>query len=90
MNTGNYILNKYLIEHLKLINKDKYLIENSSACDVIFLNTLLFEQLNLTMHVVPNLHYSHVVHNESIWIQTHNKTKKYIDIINNRYHTLIK
>lgn len=69
MNTGNYIINKYLIDNISL--KDEIeIIEKSSARDVIYLNTLLFEQLDLEMHVVKDLEYVHTIHNGSITIET--------------------
>ena len=58
MNTGNYILNKYIIENINIDN-DSNLIKNSSACDVILFNTLVFEQIDCEMHIVRNLEYQH-------------------------------
>jgi hypothetical protein len=69
MNTGNYIINKYLIEKLD-ISEETDNIKKSPACDVIFMNTLFFEQLDLHMHVVPHLEYQHVVHAGSIYLNT--------------------
>lgn len=69
MNVGNYILNKYLIDNLN-IEWELNTIPMSSACDVIFFNTLLFEQLDLNMHVVPGLEYEHARHDGSIYTQT--------------------
>ena len=88
MNTGNYVLNKYLINNLNLQNQMNN-IGKSSACDVIYLNTLLFEQLDLNMHVVPNLEYDHVVHNGSIYIQTSNNFKEFNNLVYNRYNNLV-
>ncbi len=87
MNTGNYIINKYLIENLNLSNETEN-IKMSSACDVIYFNTLLFEQLDLNLHVVPNLEYEHAVHNGSIYIQTHHKFAKFNNAVHNRYYNL--
>ena len=88
MNTGNYVINKYLIENLNLsLERDN--IDKSSACDVIYFNTLLFEQLDLHMHVVSNLEYDHAVHNGSIYIQTSSIYKNFNNIIYNRYNKLI-
>ena len=64
-------------------------IGKSSACDVIYLNTLLFEQLDLNMHVIPNLEYDHVVHNGSIYIQTSNNFKEFNNLVHNRYNNLV-
>lgn len=87
MNTGNYVLNKFLIENLDLtreINNIKY----SSACDVIYFNTLLFEQLDLQMHIVPGLVYNHVVHNGSVYIQTHAQFRQFNEYVYQRYRNL--
>ena len=88
MNTGNYVINKHLIHNLNL-QSELNNIGKSSACDVIYLNTLLFEQLDLHMHVVPNLEYDHVVHNGSIYIQTSIANKDFNNMIYSRYNNLI-
>lgn len=85
INAGNYIINKYLVENLKLHDKDKPLIENSNACDVVLFNTLLFEQLNLEMYIVPNMNYEHVVHPKSTYLLESKKTDKEIKIVYKRY-----
>ena len=88
MNTGNYVINKYLINNINLsLEKDN--IYKSSACDVIYFNTILFEQLDLNMYVVPNLEYQHVVHDGSIYTQTSNNFKEFNNFIYNRYNNLI-
>jgi hypothetical protein len=88
MNTGNYVINKNLINNLNLsLENDN--INKSSSCDVIYFNTLLFEQLDLNMYVVPNLEYQHVVHNDSIYIQTSNNFKNFNNIVYDRYNNLI-
>lgn len=88
MNTGNYVINKYLINNLNLsLETDN--IQKSSACDVIYFNILLFEQLDLNMHIVPNLEYDHVVHNGSIYTQTCDIYKDFNNIIYNRYNKLL-
>lgn len=87
MNTGNYIINKYLIEKLNLSNETEN-IKMSSACDVIYFNTLLFEQLDLNLHVVPNLEYDHAVHDGSIYIQTHQIFRNFNNDVHNRYYNL--
>lgn len=88
MNTGNYILNKYIIENINIDN-DSNLIKNSSACDVILFNTLVFEQMDCEMHVVPNLEYEHVVHSDSTYIKEHKRTQSCIEEVHNRYYKLI-
>jgi hypothetical protein len=87
MNTGNYVINKYLINNLNITNEINN-IYNSSSCDVIYFNTLLFEQLDLNLHVVPNLEYNHVVHNGSIYLQTSNQFKDFANKVHNRYNQL--
>lgn len=84
MNTGNYILNKYLIDNLNLSNEENTL----SPCDVIYFNTLLFEQLDLHMHVVSNLVYDHVVHDGSTYRQTINQHQHFNEVIHDRYFNL--
>ena len=87
MNTGNYVLNKYLIDNVDL-SKEIDNIKYSSACDVIYFNTMLFEQLDLKLHVVPNMIYDHVVHNGSIYMQTHGQFYNFNDYVHKRYHNL--
>ena len=87
MNTGNYILNKFLIDNLN-IESELNNIHMSSACDVVFFNTLLFEQLDLNMHVVPDLEYEHVRHDGSIYLQTWELFKDFNEYIDERYRML--
>lgn len=86
-NTGNYILNKFLIDNLN-INTEINNIVRSSACDVMYLNVLLFEQLNLKFHVVPNLEYEHVVHNNSIFILTRYNHEDVNNNVKERFYKL--
>lgn len=88
MNTGNYVINKYLINSLNLSNELNN-IQYSSACDVIYFNTLLFEQLDLNLHVVPSLEYTHVVHSGSIYTQTCGNFRDFNKYIHTRYDKLI-
>ena len=87
MNTGNYIINKYLIDNVDLSWETEN-IKQSSACDVIYFNTLLFEQLDLHLHVVPNLEYEHTKHDGSIYIQTYKKFHNFNEIVYERYRKL--
>jgi hypothetical protein len=87
MNTGNYIINKYLIEKLDLSNEKNNILQ-SSSCDVIYLNTLLFEQLDLNLHVVDGMEYDHVVHDGSIYKKTSHIYKNFNKIIHKRYNNL--
>lgn len=87
MNTGNYIINKYNIQNIDL-SKEQDNIQHSSACDVIYFNTLLFEQLDTKIHVVPNLQYSHVVHKGSVYTNTRHQTASFINYVHNRFYNL--
>ena len=71
MNTGNYILNKNLVQIINLENHEEN-IKKSSACDVIFFNTLLFLQTDMEFHIVKNMFYKHVVHPGSVYTKTCN------------------
>ncbi len=88
INTGNYVINKYLVDNLDSSNETDN-IPKSSACDVIYFNTLLFEQLDLNIHVVSGLEYDHVVHDGSIYSQTCNVYPDFNYLIYSRYHSLI-
>jgi hypothetical protein len=64
-------------------------ISQSSACDVIYFNTLLFEQLDLNLHVVPGLEYEHVIHDGSVYVNTHQQYANFCQIVYNRFYNLI-
>ena len=87
MNTGNYVLNKFLIDNLNLTNEMDN-ISKSSACDVIYFNTLLFEQLDVNMHVVPDMEYDHAVHDGSIYMQTCNNYRDFNQSVHIRHYRL--
>jgi hypothetical protein len=87
MNTGNYVINKYLIDNLNLQNETEN-IKKSSACDVIYFNTLLFEQLDLHMHIIKDLEYDHVVHSGSVYTQTCNIFSEFNQSVYSRYNNL--
>jgi hypothetical protein len=87
MNTGNFVINKYLIDNLN-INNETHNINQSSSCDVIYFNILLFKQLDLNLHIVNNLEYDHVVHSGSIYIQTSQQFQNFSKIIHNIYNNL--
>lgn len=70
LNTGNYVLNKSVVDMLDL-TKESENVHKTIACDVIFLNTLLFEQINLQFYVVGGMDYTHIVHSGSIYTNTH-------------------
>ena len=89
VNTGNYIINKNLIDNLKDIDKEMDIIE-TSACDVKFMNTLFLEQFSkFNIHVVENLKYDHFVHDESIYLKTYMKTQDTINKVNDRFYRCV-
>jgi len=89
INTGNYIINKNLIDTLNF-EKDIELIQKSSACDVKLMNTLFLEQFeNFNIHVVENMKYNHVVHDESVYLKNYMKTQDTINIVNDRFYKCI-
>jgi hypothetical protein len=87
MNLGNFVINKYLINNINLSLETEN-IKNSSACDVIYFNTLLFEQLDLHFHVIPNLEYEHVVHDGSTYIQTNYQFRNFNELVYQRFRKL--
>lgn len=73
INTGNFVLTKNLIQNLKF-NNNKKILENISACDVMYFNLLLFKQFEtFKFIVVKNLEYDHEVHEDSIYMKTNEK-----------------
>jgi hypothetical protein len=86
-NTGNYVLNKSLIDNLD-ITKELENIKKSSACDVIFFNTLLFEQFDLEFHIVKGLEYMHTVHPGSTYLTTCNNFREFNESVYQRFHFL--
>lgn len=89
MNTGNYIINKFLIENVNVSNESSDIIKTASACDVKFFNTILFEQFNLDFHVVPEMYYNHICHDGSIYLQTYIKYYNTINLIDKRFDSLL-
>ena len=87
LNTGNYVINKYLVDHIDITHEFE-LIEKSSACDVLLFNILLLEQLNMHMYIVPNMSYIHTRHSGSIYLTTIEKTRKYAEQVYKRYDAL--
>jgi hypothetical protein len=88
MNTGNYVINKYLIDNL-ITEPDYHLIEKSHACDVLFMNTMMFEQFSdLEFHVIKDLKYLHNVHSGSIYTIMNNRYPHEKNTIFERYQHL--
>lgn len=87
LNTCNYVLNKNLIENI-IINEPESKLYQSPADSLLFL-ILYFEQRELEIHVLKDMHYDHRVHDDSSYIKTCNLYQKEINEINNRLKTLI-
>ena len=66
MDTGNYVINKFLVDNVDL-SAEPY-TTNCHSCDVVYFNTILFEQLDLQFHIVPGMKYQHVVHPGSVYL----------------------
>ena len=86
-NTGNFIINKYLIDHINIQNESEN-IKNSITCDAIHFITLLFEQFDLDIIVVKDLHYFHTVHNGSIYRQLSHLYTDFNDQMHHRFYKL--
>jgi hypothetical protein len=90
MNTGNYILSSDLVKGLN-IEKELPQIPYSSACDVIYFNTLLLEQFpNLTFYIVNDMEYDHATHEGSIYLQTHNQFQGFNQYVHRRFYQLFQ
>lgn len=87
LNTGNFILNKFLIDNIYIPDKQSTIYK--TPADVLLFNIMLFEQFDIDIHIVEKLHYDHTIHNDSVYIQTHNKYKTEIDTIYNRLKMLL-
>jgi len=88
LNTGNYIINKNIIEN---ITYDDSVMQVISAGDVLFFNLLAFQQFeDLELHVIKDLEYDHVVHDGSTYINTINHCQQYINtVVIPSYHDLM-
>ena len=87
LNTGNYVINKYLIENLNISNEINN-ISLSNTCDVIYYNTLLFEQFNMDFHIVKDLEYIHNIHNGSVYITENHMYRKFSNYVHQRFASL--
>lgn len=67
LNTGNYIISKKSVGILSLYESDNF-SEICSTCDVLYANYLLLKN-GFKLYIVPELSYTHVVHEHSIFIQ---------------------
>ena len=90
MNVGNYILNRYLITNFTMEKEDPAMISHSSSFDVIYFNTMLYEQFSLNFFVVDSMVYKHSVHDGSVYITTNQANQQYSNILHNRYYAMIQ
>lgn len=89
MNTMNYILNKSLIDNLFISDEDASLLKNKNMpVDSILLNILFFEQQDMEMYIVENMHYEHAVHDDSNYLREVKQNKNIIDKVHKRYYDL--
>jgi hypothetical protein len=63
-NLGNYIVSKSLFETTKTIPELRY-FETQKGPDVMFQNYLMWATNQMTLVVVPNMDYHHIVHDDS-------------------------
>jgi glycosyltransferase involved in cell wall biosynthesis len=87
LNTCNYVLNKSLVEKL-IVNEPESKIYESPTDSLLFL-ILYFEQRELEIHVLRDMHYDHKVHDDSTFLKTYNLYKNEINQINARLKILI-
>lgn len=79
LNTGNFVINKNIINNIKFENGNML---NTNACDVEYFNLLVFQQFNdFEFHIVKGLEYSHVVHNDSLYLTTINNCVEFINTV---------
>ncbi len=88
LNTGNYVINKNIMVNLKYDNNIMNLI---SACDVLYTNLLLFQQIDdFEFHIISSK-YQHSLHDDSEYIKTNHICNHYRDtVIVPQYYNLEK
>ena len=74
LNLGNYVLNKFLIDNLNIMNYEK-LISVSHCFDVVLMNLMFFEQFNLNFYIIKDLRYTHSISKDSVYHEFINKHK---------------
>ena len=68
-NTGNYIINKHLLDNVVY---DDYIVSKIGPYDVVYYNLLLFQQFEgFEFHIVHDMEYEHVQHEGSIYLKTY-------------------
>lgn len=86
-NTGNFILHKSLVHSLNVSAEDPK--KKTDFFDVLYFNTLLFEQIRgLNFYVVPKLSYSHSIHDDSTTIKSQEDGIRLLEEFKPRFYAL--
>jgi len=73
LNMGNFILSKNIVHDVVF---DKEIISKINYCDVMYLNSLVFKQLEgFNFHIVDNLECEYSIHDDSLQMQYSNECK---------------
>lgn len=73
LNHGNYVISKTAVETLSQYEGEEFAAV-CSTCDVLYANYLLVKN-NFILYIVPDLTYSHVVHENSVFLQESSKNR---------------
>ena len=73
LNTGNYVLSKKAVDVLSRYEENT-LSSSCSTIDVLYANYLLLQN-RFKLYIVPDLTYTHVVHEGSIFLQESNEKR---------------
>lgn len=85
LNTCNYVLNKSLLENL-VIDDPTSKIYESPADSILFL-IMYFEQTDLEIHILKDMHYDHRVHDDSTYLKTYQQYENEINYIHSKLCT---
>jgi len=85
LNTCNYVLNKSLLENL-VIDDPTSKIYKSPADSILFL-IMYFEQTDLEIHILKDMHYDHRVHDDSTYLKTYQQYENEINYIHSKLYT---
>jgi hypothetical protein len=77
LNTGNYIIHKNIINN---ITYDDSIMFYITSGDVLYFNLLGFLQFeDFQFHIVKDLEYEHIVHDGSIYLNTHHNCDGFLN-----------
>ena len=72
LNTGNFVINKYIIDNLLLT--DNIINFKDYGYDVMYFYTIILSQyVNLNIYIYHKLHYKHIVTKDSYILTSYNK-----------------